>query len=156
MKFEVCKSSSEWTENLPKGKQAIAYFSTEYVQCIDFDHLNSMENAGYFFRVNGIKMTASQVRKHFNLSRYKDIPTQAEKPEIVAISPDLKPSVKVENTPKRKVRPIRCTNNNKIYTNMSACARDLGIDPAIVSYSIANGRPTKQGYSFEFVDEVIR
>ena len=156
MKFEVCKSSSEWTANLPKGKQEVTYASTEYVQCINFEYLDSMENAGYFFRVDGVKMTASQVRKHFNIGRNKDIPTQAEEPEIVAISPDLKPSAKEDNKPKRKVRPIRCTNNNKIYTNLSACARDLGIDPAIVSYSIANRRPTKQGYSFEFVDEVIR
>lgn len=156
MKFEVCKSSSEWTANLPKGKQEATYASTEYVQCIDFDHLDSMENAGYFFRIDGVKMTANQVRKHFNIGRDKDIPAQVEEPEIVAISPDLKPSAGVDNKPKRKVRPIRCTNNNKIYTNMSACARDLGIDPAAVSYSIANERPTKQGYSFEFVDEVIR
>ena len=155
MKFEVCKSSSEWTANLPKGKQEVTYSSTEYVQCINFDHLDSMENAGYFFRVNGVKMTANQVRKHFNAGRDKDIPTQAEDPEIVAISHDLRLTAKVENKPKRRVRPIRCANNNKIYTNMSACARDLGIDPAIVSYSIANGRPTKQGYSFEFVDEVV-
>lgn len=156
MKFEVCKSSSKWTVHLPKGKQEVTYASTESVHCIDFNHLDSMENAGYFFRVDGVKMTAKQVRNHFNIGRGKDIFTQIKKPEITAISPDLKPSAEVDNKPKRKVRPIRCISNNKIYTNMSACARDLGIDPAAVSYSIANGRPTKQGYTFEFVDEVVR
>lgn len=54
---------------------------------------------------------------------------------------------------KRKVRPVKCVQNDKIYKNMSEAGRDLGIDPAAVSEAVKKNKPYK-GYTFEIVEDV--
>lgn len=135
MKFEVVRKYDDQT-----------MMSTEYESCIRFEYLDSQESAGYYFRLDGKKITAKEVKKRFN---YKD-----DKNSNSRSASDNEPSTKNESssTPTtRKVRAIRCINNGKTYKNMSEAGKDLGLDSALISYSLKVNRPTK-GYSFEFVE----
>lgn len=122
---------------------------TDYVSCIPFDSLDSQEAAGYCFKVNGKKMTAKQVKSFFKDNR--DI--QATENEVATdVSTDIGKSSNVQEAKTtRKVRKIKCVNTGKIYNNMTACAKDLGMDPAAISYAMQKNKPAK-GYSFEFAD----
>lgn len=126
-----------------------AVMNTDYPSCIPFDALDSQEAAGYCFKVNGKKMTAKQVKSFFKDTR--DVQVTAN---IFVTDADVEnvrdDDVKKEAT-KRKVRKIRCLNTGKIYNNMTACAKDLGMDPAAISYAMQKNKPYK-GYSFEFVE----
>lgn len=135
MKFEVVRKYDDQT-----------MMSTEYESCVGFEYLDSQESAGYYFRLDGKKITAKEVKKRFN---YKD-----DKNSNSRSASDNEPSTKNESssTPTtRKVRAIRCINNGKTYKNMSEAGKDLGLDSALISYSLKVNRPTK-GYSFEFVE----
>ena len=121
-----------------------AMMGTDYVNCIRFDWLDNQERAGYYFKVNEKRMNASQVKLHF--ADYLKAKEDAV-PEVPEVNEDIP-----KKTVQRKVRRIRCVNTGKEYINMSACARDLNIDPAAVSYSMQKGKPTTGGFSFEFVD----
>lgn len=109
--------------------------STEHESCIDFQYFDSQEQAGHYFRLDGKKMSGKAIKAHFGYSDKND---------------DLSATSTSATT--RKVRSIRCINNGKQYRNMSEAGKDLGLDSALISYSLKVGRPTK-GYSFEFVDE---
>lgn len=131
MKFEVVRKY----DNRPM-------MSTDNHNCIGFKYLDAQEASGYYFRVDGKRISGAEIRRRFNY--------QEPIEEIAAASPTAStPSA----PPVRKVKKIRCITNNKIYNNMSAAARDIGIDPAAVSYSMKVGRPTTSGYSFEFVED---
>lgn len=110
MKFEVVRKSDNkvfmWTTTL---------------SCIPFEHLATMEQGGYRFRLDGKFVTRSQVN---------------------ALNPTAPRS--------QSVSGIRCINNGKVYKNQAEAARDLHIDPAQVSDSIKTGRP-RSGYTFERV-----
>lgn len=101
---------------------------------IDFSSLEQQEAAGYYFKLDGKRISAKEMKKKLNSGNNNDISSTNSNLE-----------------PKRKVRSIRCLNNKKEYKNMSEAAKDLNIDSAMISYSLKVKRPTK-GYSFEFVD----
>lgn len=131
MKFEVVRKY----DNRPM-------MSTDNPNCIGFKYLDVQEAAGYYFRVDGKRISGAEIKRRFN---YQE---PAEEPTVSS------PTVSTPSVPTvRKVKKIRCINNNKIYNNMSAAARDIGIDPAAVSYSMKVGRPTTSGYSFEFLED---
>lgn len=135
MKFEVVRKCDDKT-----------MMSTECESCIEFEYLDSQESAGYYFRLDGKKVTAKEVKKRFN---YIDNNNSNSRSAY-----DDEPSTKNESSAvptTRKVRAIRCINNGKTYKNMSEAGKDLGLDSALISYSLKVNRPTK-GYSFEFVD----
>lgn len=98
------------------------------LSCIDYDHCVSQKEVGYTFKLDGKTVSLNQIRELLKID--------APKP--------------VESTT-RKVRSIRCINNDKVYRTMSEAGKDLGIDSAQISYSLKVDRPTK-GYSFEFVE----
>lgn len=131
MKFEVVRKY----DNRPM-------MSTDNPSCIGFKYLDAQEASGYYFRVDGKRVSGAEIRRRFNYQQPAE--------EIAAASSTVSTS---SVPPVRKVKKIRCITNNKIYNNMSAAARDIGIDPAAVSYSMKVGRPTTSGYSFEFVED---
>lgn len=132
MKFEVIRKY----DNAPM-------MSTESESCIGFEFLDSQEKAGYYFKLDGKRITAKELKKKFG---YKD--GQSTKSSESANDNKSAASTPVTT---RKVRAIRCINNNKVYANMSEAGKDLGLDSALISYSLKVNRPTK-GYSFEFVE----
>ena len=126
-----------------------AVMGTDYPSCIPFDILDSQEDAGYYFKVNDKKMTARQVKSFFKNT--EDVPVTATEVANDSTAENLMSDDNKKEKTKRKVRKIRCLNTNKIYNNMTACARDLGMDPAAISYAMQKNKPHK-GYSFEFVE----
>lgn len=132
MKFEVIRKY----DNAPM-------MSTESESCIEFEFLDSQEKSGYYFKLDGKRITANELKKKFG---YKD-------GQSTKSSESNNDNKSAESTPvtTRKVRAIRCINNNKVYANMSEAGKDLGLDSALISYSLKVNRPTK-GYSFEFVE----
>lgn len=131
MKFEVVRKY----DNRPM-------MSTDNPNCIGFKYLDAQEASGYYFRIDGKRISGAKIKERFNYQ------------EPVEDSEVSSPTVSTSRTlTARKVKKIRCITNNKIYNNMSAAARDIGIDPAAVSYSMKVGRPTTSGYSFEFVED---
>lgn len=134
MKFEVIRKY----DNAPM-------MSTEHESCIGFEYLDSQEAAGYYFRLDGKKITAKELKKKFN---YKG---ETAKPKSNPVTNNVEEETKPVETTTRKVRAIRCINNGKVYKNMSEAGKDLGLDSALISYSLKVDRPTK-GYSFEFVE----
>ena len=132
MKFELIRKY----DNVP-------IMSTEHADCIGLEFLDSQEKSGYYFKLDGKRITANELKKKFF---YKD--SQSTKGSESYNDNKSASSVHVTT---RKVRAIRCINNNKVYTNMSEAGKDLGLDSALISYSLKVNRPTK-GYSFEFVE----
>lgn len=132
MKFEVVRKYDNKT-----------MMSTEHESCIGFEHLDSQESSGYYFRLDGKKITAKELKTRFN---YNGDNVQHSTATVIDSNTELPSTSSV-----RKVRPIRCINNGKIYKNMSEAGKDIGLDSALISYSLKVGRPTK-GYTFEFVD----
>lgn len=126
-----------------------AVMKTDYPSCIPFDALDNQEAAGYCFKVNGKKMNAKQVKSFFKDTR--DIQVTANIFVNDADVENVKADDAKKETTKRKVRKIRCVNTGKIYNNMTACAKDLGMDPAAISYAMQKNKPAK-GYSFEFIE----
>lgn len=132
MKFEVVRKYDNKT-----------MMSTEHESCIGFEHLDSQESSGYYFRLDGKKITAKELKTRFT---YNEDNVQHNTATVIDSNTELPSTSSV-----RKVRPIRCINNGKIYKNMSEAGKDIGLDSALISYSLKVGRPTK-GYTFEFVD----
>lgn len=131
MKFEVVRKY----DNRPM-------MSTDNPNCIGFKYLDAQEASGYYFRVDGKRISGAEIKKRFN---YQELAEEIVASSLTARTPSASTA--------RKVKKIRCITNNKIYNNMSAAARDIGLDPAAVSYSMKVGRPTTSGYSFEFVED---
>ena len=122
MKFEVIN---------PDGR---VVYNTEHKQCIDISDIDVQSAAGYKFRLDG-KVVSRNKLKEWLVSTEHDVP---------------RPETQHTSATTRSVKQIKCLNNGKIYKNMSEAGRDLGIDSALISYSLKVNRPTK-GFSFEFV-----
>ena len=45
--------------------------------------------------------------------------------------------------------PVRCIETGQIFSSMIEAERQLGLGSGVVSYSIHDNKPTKQGYTFE-------
>lgn len=137
-----------------------AMMGTDCISCIPFDALDSQEEAGHYFKVNGKRMTAKQVRTFFKDNAQHSLKSTTVKSDSVSFKDligrvdkqtDQYYKVAEPQPSKRKVRKIRCIENGKVYNNMTACAKDLGMDPAAISYAMQKNKPAK-GYSFEFVE----
>ena len=134
MKFEVIRKYDNRT-----------MMCTEDEQCISFETLESQESSGYYFKLDGKRISAKELKSRLNY-RPSAVQTRTTGNEVTSeVSEIAQPTIT------RKVRSIRCINNNKIYKNMSEAGKDLGLDSALISYSLKVNRPTK-GYSFEFIE----
>lgn len=105
-----------------------------HISCIDIEDCVSQAANGYKFKLDG---------KAIGITQIKQLVGYTGKPHTTVVTP--------ADTSTRKVRPICCISNGKVYKNMSEAAKDLGIDSAMISYSLKVGRPTK-GYEFKFAD----
>lgn len=100
---------------------------TDYVEGIPFPHLDSMQQAGYTFELDGKKVSKAAILK---LSK-NPLPTKDEsKPVEVA------------------KQVIRCVTTDEYFAKQSNAAKYFSIDPAAVSDSIKTGR-VRSGYQFE-------
>ena len=114
------------------------YMHTEHLTCINMDDVKHQASAGYRFKIDGKFVTPSQILKMVGCNSDADTTT----------------SVPVESVkPKRKVRKVYCYETKTLYDNMSVAGRELGIDPAAISYSIKVNRPTTSGYTFSVIEE---
>ena len=135
MKFEVVRSSDDHT-----------MMSTEYESCIPYEHVDSMSQSGYYFRLDGKKISAKAIKL-----------LQKDKKEIDVILPncntsEAKLSININKPSETDARPksIRCVDTGEIFKNQAEAARHFNIDPAQVSDSIKTGRP-RSGHTFEKV-----
>lgn len=124
MKFEVVRSSDNRV-----------MMSTEYESCIPYEHLDSMSQSGYYFRIDGKKVSSKFVKQLDNTTEQ---------------SFDISESHTSIN--KTTSKSVRCIDTGEIFKNQSEAARHFKIDPAQVSDSIKTGRP-RSGYTFERVSE---
>ena len=123
MKFEVVRSSDDHT-----------MMSTEYKSCILYEYVDSMSQSGYYFRLDGKKISAKSVKL-----------LQKDESEAKLSIDTNKPS----ETNSRS-NSIRCVDTGEIFKNQAEAARHFNIDPAQVSDSIKTGRP-RSGHTFEKV-----
>ena len=123
MKFEVVRSSDDGT-----------MMSTEYKSCIPYEYVDSMSQSGYYFRLDGKKISAKSVKL-----------LQKDESEAKLSIDTNKPS---ETNSRSK--SIRCVDTGEIFKNQAEAARHFNIDPAQVSDSIKTGRP-RSGHTFEKV-----
>lgn len=106
---------------------------TESPECIPYNDLDKMYQAGYRFKLNGRAVGKSDIKNKVNA--------------VLHTSTNVS-----SNSHKVSKCFILCVDNGVEYPTQSAAARDLGIDPAQVSDSIKTGRP-RSGYTFKKVFE---
>jgi hypothetical protein len=143
------------------------------------DILNDMASVGIKFKVDGKWVSKTKVLEAVEASndnldpslekyiicnpQYETIPKEYIKNdsndvEIKSISQSKSKSgfdilkAAVETQPKRKVRPVKCLENNTTYKNMSEAGRDLGFDPAAISDAVKRNRSYK-GYTFQIIGD---
>lgn len=104
-----------------------------HISCINIENCIDQAANGYKFKLDGKRIELAQVKQLVGYTREPANPPASE------------PTT-------RKIRSIFCLNNGKLYKNMSEAGKDLGLDPATISYSLKVGRPMK-GYEFKFVDD---
>lgn len=114
--------------------------TTESVNCVKDDYkkgnLQLMKEHGWKFKIDGKLTSLNNVVKQLKLD-----------------SIDHESIAEVPSKPKRKVRKIKCLNTDKIYKNMSECAKDISVDPAAISYVMSTGKNEYKEFKFEFVNE---
>lgn len=108
---------------------------THDVSCIDLKDCIDQAAHGWKFRLDGKAISLTGVKQLVG-----DASASSQGQELNS------------TTSGKRVRAVRCKNNQKVYRNMSEAAKDLGLDSAQISYSLKVGKPTK-GYQFEFVDD---
>lgn len=106
---------------------------TESLECIPYEDLDKMYQAGYRFKLNGRAVGKNDIKNKVNA--------------VLHTSTNVS-----SNSHKVSKCFILCVDNGVEYPTQSAAARDLGIDPAQVSDSIKTGRP-RSGYTFKKVFE---
>ncbi len=107
--------------------------TTESPECIPYEDIDKLYQAGYRFRLNGKAVGKNDIKTKVN-----------------AI---LHSSTTISSNSHNGSRCfILCVDSGIEYPTQSAAARDLGIDPAQVSDSIKTGRP-RSGYTFKKVFE---
>lgn len=104
---------------------------TESPECIPYEDLDKMYQAGYRFKLNGRAVSKNDIKNRVNALLRTGTNVSSN-------------SHKVSNC------FILCVDNGVEYPTQSAAAKDLGIDPAQVSDSIKTGRP-RSGYTFKKV-----
>lgn len=106
---------------------------TESPECIPYEDLDKMYQAGYRFKLNGRAVGKNDIKNKVNAVLHTGTNVSS-------------------NSHKAGKCFILCVDNGVEYPTQSAAARDLGIDPAQVSDSIKTGRP-RSGYTFKKVVE---
>lgn len=106
---------------------------TESPECIPYEDLDKMYQAGYRFKLNGRAVGKNDIKNKVNAVLHTGTNVSS-------------------NSHKVSKCFILCVDNGVEYLTQSAAARDLGIDPAQVSDSIKTGRP-RSGYTFKKVFE---
>lgn len=106
---------------------------TESPECIPYEDLDKMYQAGYRFKLNGRAVGKNDIKNKVNAVLHTGTNVSS-------------------NSHKVSKCFILCVDNGVEYPTQSAAARDLGIDPAQVSDSIKTGRP-RSGYTFKKVFE---
>lgn len=106
---------------------------TESPECIPYEELDKMYQAGYRFKLNGRAVGKNDIKNKVNAVLHTGTNVSS-------------------NSHKVSKCFILCVDNGVEYPTQSAAARDLGIDPAQVSDSIKTGRP-RSGYTFKKVFE---
>lgn len=104
------------------AKDGTGRFQTSSESCIPYDNLDSMNKAGFKFKLDGKRITVKDIKE-----RRKKVSSRSADGDSVYV--------------------IRCIETGKTYNKQSDAARDLGIDPAQVSDSIKTGRK-RSGYTF--------
>lgn len=97
--------------------------STESRSCVPTDLLGALSKAGYKFKWDGKSVNIKTILQNLEMT------TEPKK-----VDGDSKTYV-------------YCKEVDKYYNKQCEAAADLGIDPALVSYSIKTGKPQK-GYTF--------
>lgn len=106
---------------------------TESPECIPYEDLDKMYQAGYRFKLNGRAVGKNDIKNKVDAVLHTGTNVSS-------------------NSHKVSKCFILCIDNGVEYPTQSAAARDLGIDPAQVSDSIKTGRP-RSGYTFKKVFE---
>lgn len=106
---------------------------TESPECIPYEDLDKMYQAGYRFKLNGRAVGKNDIKNKVDAVLHTGTNVSS-------------------NSHKVSKCFILCVDNGVEYPTQSAAARDLGIDPAQVSDSIKTGRP-RSGYTFKKVFE---
>lgn len=106
---------------------------TESPECIPYEDLDKMYQAGYRFKLNGRAVGKNDIKNKVNAVLHTGTNVSS-------------------NSHKVSKCFILCVDNGVEYPTQSAAARDLGIDPAQVSDSIKTGR-LRSGYTFKKVFE---
>lgn len=106
---------------------------TESPECIPYEDLDKMYQAGYRFKLNGRAVGKNDIKNKVNAVLHTGTNVSS-------------------NSHKVSKCFILCVDNGVEYPTQSAAARDLGIDPAQVSDSIKTGR-SRSGYTFKKVFE---
>lgn len=106
---------------------------TESPECIPYNDLDKMYQAGYRFKLNGRAVGKNDIKNKVDAVLHTGTNVSSNSHEVSKCF-------------------ILCVDNGVEYPTQSAAARDLGIDPAQVSDSIKTGRP-RSGYTFKKVFE---
>ena len=121
-----------------KGK---SFFYTEYVECIPFENLDSMEEADLVFYLDNEKISKSELRAKYST----DVETDKVKEEPAA---DIKEEI--QETPQFDFpitnRTIICVNTGKYYKNQKEAADEYHCDSANISYCVTTGKAYKGLY----------
>lgn len=100
--------------------------STSCRSCVPTDSLGALSKAGYTFKWGGKSVNVKTILQNLEMNT---------EPKKVAVDGNAY---------------VYCKEVDKYYNKQCEAAADLGIDPALVSYSIKTGKPQK-GYTFSKV-----
>lgn len=115
---------------------------TDYLSCIPFDQLDSMNNSGYYFKLDGKKVSIKVI---------KDLAKQLPPEDGIEVQPSVTINAETKSASvSAKCKGVRCKDTGEVFKNQAEAARHFNIDPAQVSDSIKTGRP-RSGYTFEKV-----
>ena len=133
-----------------------SYFYTEYVECIPFDYLESMESAGFRFFIDNICVSKEDIRNRFkDFIEHNDNDNDNDENKI---NNNEQSSEKVEEEKPTEVdfpitsRTIICINTGKYYKNQKEAADEYHCDSANISYCVTTGKSYK-GLFFKKVIE---
>lgn len=157
-------------------KGSTTYMSTTSIEAVPFDSLQSMQKAGYRFRIDGKVASMKDVmrlkepakeptyQKVFDVTIQKDDGTIEEAKAVATFEEVEQKPVKVAEPAQSAQEPVAqpskparegrakkrvfCPETGVLYNSMTEAGKALGIDPASVSYAALNGKASK-GYHFE-------
>ena len=134
-------------------------FYTEYLSCIPFDSLDSMESVGFTFYIDGKRVSKSYIRNNFKSEELdseedesKVVKTEVVKTELGVEETSVESNSVVDPGFPITAKTIICVNTGKMYKNQKAAADEYKVDPANISYCVTTGKSYK-GLFFKRVIE---